>query len=162
MPVTPTYVALAEVTLAATATSVTLPVPTGYKDIIIVSSPVDSVNGANLYISINGDTSNYSYIQVSATNVPALNTTSGTERWHNYYGYPSITAGETVIISQFFDVLATDKHKTYLARSSNASTGVTSLAGRWASTAAITSFVLSPSGGTFVSGSTFNMYGIEA
>ncbi len=66
-------------------------------------------------------------------------------------------------IAQIMDYSATDKHKTVLVRVGNVGNSeVGANAGRWASTAAITSVRVAPNDGTFSSGSTFNLYGIVA
>jgi hypothetical protein len=66
----------------------------------------------------------------------------------------------SIQVIQFMDYAQTDKHKTVLMRTNRAGGGVSMIAGRWASTSAITSIVLAPDGGTFNTGSTFYLYGI--
>jgi hypothetical protein len=60
------------------------------------------------------------------------------------------------------DYSATDKHKTVLSRANNAANGVTAIAGRWASTSAITSIVLTFQSSSLATGSTVALYGVSA
>ena len=161
---TPTYTPLATVTLGSSASSVTFSsIPATYRDLIIVTK---GGGGANVLVSINGDTtnSNYSAVQMSGTGsgvdgaLPTPNT--GQVRFLNYYGFMTADLN-TVIITQFMDYSATDKHKTYLSRSNNAANGTCALAGRRANTEAITSIAII-SDGSFLTGSTFNLFGIAA
>jgi hypothetical protein len=75
--------------------------------------------------------------------------------------YASITtAFSNVTIVHIMDYSATDKHKTVLSRANRASSGVDAIAGRWASTSAITSIKYFASGRTLDIGSTVALYGI--
>ena len=163
---TPTYTPLATVTLGSSASSVTfssIPTDGTYRDLVLVTK---GGGGANVFVSINGDTtnSNYSAVQMSGTGsvaVGALPTPDTAQaRFLNYYGFMTADLN-TVIITQFMDYSATDKHKTYLSRSNNAANGVAALAGRRANTEAITSIAII-SDGSFLTGSTFNLFGIAA
>jgi hypothetical protein len=91
------------------------------------------------------------------------------------YGWPGGAVSETVsrifftmsgegatAIIQAMDYSATNKHKTFLIRSGDKDE-VWALAGRWASTSAITSLrILDTGGQTFDSGSTFTIFGVIA
>jgi hypothetical protein len=71
------------------------------------------------------------------------------------------------IIIQVMDYSATDKHKSVLVRANSDAPSqngvVAAVAGRWASTSAVTSVVLLPEvGPNFASGSTFNLFGVIA
>lgn len=72
------------------------------------------------------------------------------------------TLGETnsMAIIHAMDYSATDKHKTFLIRSGDA-TETWAIAGRWASTTAISSLkILDTASATFDVGTTFALYGI--
>jgi hypothetical protein len=64
-------------------------------------------------------------------------------------------------IAHIMDYSATDKHKTVLARSNDASMVTYASASRWASTNAITSILIDPDSTTQIAvGSTLSLYGI--
>jgi len=155
---TPTYKALATVTLASTATSITFSsIPATYRDLVLV------VNGkataaASLRIRFNGDTgNNYAWVRMIGEAAGAFSDFSSPANFLDG-GNPSTTEGY-MSITQFMDYSATDKHKTTLHRINFPNTThVLTNSGRWANTAAITSIqVYNP---TFSIGSTFSLYGI--
>jgi len=149
---TPTYVALATTTLAsATATVTFSSIPATYRDLVIVIDGTVGSAGAT-FINPNGDSSNLSYVRMYGT---GSSTGSDTSRTGLY-------TAESNIIWQFLDYSATDKHKTFLVRANATGNQVAALAGRWASTAAITSLVIDHSTSDFQSGTTFSLFGIEA
>ena len=159
---TPTYTALANVTLAGSSASVTFSsIPATYRDLILVFNG-GAVSGAhNLTIALNSDTgANYSAVHMSGTGSSTESSGSNANRLLNYYGYLEANQN-TVIIAQFMDYSATDKHKTYLSRSNNAGNGISAVAGRWANTAAITSIAIT-TGANYSSGSTFTLFGIAS
>jgi hypothetical protein len=159
---TPTYKPLATVTLAGSTSSVTFSsIPATFRDLVLVFNG-GAVSGAhNLTVAFNSDTTsgNYSGVSMTGTGSSALSTSSGLARLLNDYGY--LEANQAVIVSQFMDYSATDKHKTFLSRSNNAANGVSAVAGRWANTAAITSIAIT-TGANFSSGSTLSLYGIAS
>jgi hypothetical protein len=85
----------------------------------------------------------------------------------NNFSYFDLSAGigtpkDATVISQIMDYAQTDKHKSVLSRISKASAGVGAIAGRWASTAAITTISINQGGfGNFAAGSTFSLFGLE-
>jgi len=162
---TPTYTPLATVTLASSASSVTFSsIPATYRDLILT---VAGTNSANAFITLqfNGDTgSNYSMVFMQGSGSGATSTSSsGVEiiTSQNNVG----TALKTGLI-QIMDYSATDKHKTVLARTDGENSGTrltAALAARWANTAAITSIrVYDGNGSNYLTGSTFNLYGVIA
>lgn len=174
MPVTPTYVPLAEVTLAATTASVTLPVPTGYRDLILVSQARTDRSGSyddDIYCQLNGDTgSNYSNVWMMGNGSATDSATASGSYIRIFINAPASLATAGVFgnfIASFQDASATDKHKTILTRSNEAvrasTYAVAATASRWSNTAAITSMrIYSGTGANLVSGTTLNLYGIEA
>ena len=154
---TPTYTPLATITLSSSASTVTFGnIGSGYKDLVLAIALGSSSTSA-VFIGFNGNsyTSNTSYVRMvgngSTTDSAASNT--GIIGWSPQSG----AAGS--LITQIMDYSATDKHKTWLSRS-NGGAWVTGLAGRWASTSAISSFTLTAETANFASGSTFSLYGI--
>lgn len=153
MPATPTYVALAEVTLAATATEVTLPVPTGYRDLILVVEGTLTA-GADIFLKANGSSSNWTYVAMYGP----VSSFSGSNSYIS-----NQNTNRFMITVQALDVSATDKHKTFLTRNSSAGKSeVGAFASRWADTSAITSLSVYTGANAFATGTTLNLYGIEA
>jgi hypothetical protein len=159
---TGTYTPLANVTLGSSAASVTFSsIPATYRDLIVV---VNGGGGDNVFLAINGDTTdaNYSAVQMSGSGSVADGgaVPSFYNRILNNWGFMTNNLNTNYIV-QFMDYSATDKHKTYLSRSNNAANGMTALAGRRANTAAITSVGILSSA-SFLTGSTFALYGVIA
>ena len=157
---TPTYTALATVTLGTTATSVTFSsIPATYRDLILIvdGAATGGVNGAIL--RLNGDSgSNYTGVDAQGTgSSTGSGTSSGTSAEIGVAG-----TNRFVIVSQIMDSSATDKHKTFLSRHSSAGDRVRMTASRYASTSAITSVLFSITGSTYVAGTTVSLYGVIA
>jgi hypothetical protein len=150
---TPTYTPLATVTLGSSASSVTFSsIPATYRDLILVIR--GSLNAGVGSIRFNGDSgANYTRVGMYGDGSSAVSY-SGTSA--EVFNNP-ITS-----IMQIFDYSATDKHKTYLDRDAVPSFAAIAMAGRWANTAAITTVAVIGTGGTFDSGTTFNLYGIAS
>jgi hypothetical protein len=153
------YIPLATVTLASTTSSVTFSnIPATYRDLIFVfNGTVPS--GYFFRAQFNGDTgSNYFNVEMWG---------NGSGRGSQTINGDNINLGQlqpthNMAIANIMDYSATDKHKTVLNRGDAISTIVVANAGRWASTAAITSIRFFPSSGSFTTGSTFNLFGISA
>jgi hypothetical protein len=156
---TPTYTPLATVTLAGTASSVTFSsIPATYRDLVFVWEGTNTGGGPAL--RFNGDTgSNYPYVIMKG---PVFSE-AGTLSFALVY-YAAYTSGNRGMATcQIMDYSATDKHKTVLVRhDGNNVNEVNANADRWANTAAITSITVVNPSANFSSGSTFNLYGIEA
>lgn len=162
---TPTYTPLATKTLTSSASSVTFSSITGaYRDLVLV------VNGAggngDFYprLRFNNDTtSSYSWIAARGDGTTAASF-SGTENGQQITNgvYLSIS-NPALIITHIMDYSATDKHKCSLTRANRANLATEMLAGRWASTAAITNIQFySSNGNTLASGATLTLYGVAA
>ena len=166
------YVPLANLTLGASATSVTFSsINQTYKDLIIVIDNAKSLSGTlNAGFRFNGDTAaNYTYV-----NVYGSGTTSATATQTLAYG--NLAGGTDYLVTNavwnsivnIMDYSTTDKHKTVLSRANRAITGAggggTSMAvNRWANTAAVTTIALSPEfTGSWATGTTFALYGVSA
>ena len=158
---TPTYTALATITLGSAAATVTFgSIPATYRDLILVANATTvATGGRNFRVRFNNDSgSNYSNVYMFGNGTSAISAAS-----------TSTAAGQSIIdnnpgnnIIQIMDYSATDKHKTVLSRGNVAGIAVDARASRWANTAAITSITCSPDSNNWVSGSTFSLYGIVA
>ena len=155
---TPTYTALANITLGSSASSVTFSsIPATFRDLVVVGDYTGSTV-ALVLMRFNGDSSNLSAVEMGANTDGAFSGTATNINFGAIYNSNKMT-----VITQVMDYSATDKHKTVLRRGTNAQQSeLNAAAGRWASTAAITSIALTCNSGTFSSGSTFNLYGVIA
>jgi hypothetical protein len=162
---TPTYTALANITLGSSASSVTFSsIPATFRDLVVACNVQASApNGVK--IRVNGLTTGiYSSVITLGDGSSAISYTGGTGV--NFLGLNN--QGTTMfspMIVQVMDYSATDKDKTILARQSvaNATDGVSTTAGRAATTNAITSIqFLFDTAATFSTGSTFALYGIAS
>jgi len=154
---TPTYTALATTTLSGTDTEVLFSsIPSGFRDLVLVADA--NAAQSDLRLRINGDTgSNYNWLYAEGTGSGATSSSSSNQ---TSIGYFYVTTGQPFVsVIQFMDYSATDKHKTLLLRNNKNTERVSMIAGRWASTSAITSISLFtlPSGG-YTSG-TFSLWG---
>ena len=154
---TPTYIALATITLSSSASSVTFSsIPSTYRDLVLVCSFTTTASASQI-LYFNGDTTggNYTGVYMRGTGSSANSGTTGQ--------YISTTPSSQVQLSvQIMDASASDKHTTYISRADNASNQTVARAMRWANTSAITSLQLANDSNSFTSGSTFSLFGIEA
>lgn len=155
-----TFVALANITLGSSASSVTFSsIPTtGFRDLVLVySGTTSSVSGVEG--RFNGDSgSNYSLVRMFGAASGANSSSASTNYFPVVYTGNPITATSIV---QIMDYSATDKHKTSLTRAGGLQYDTTeAVASRWANTSAITSINILSVG--FTAGSTFALYGIRS
>lgn len=153
------YVALANVTLGSSVSTVTFSSIVGtYRDLVLVINGFTSAGGEG-FIQFNGDSGgNYNSVRMYGT---GSSTGSDSQSSANRAQIGNIGASNSVSIIQIMDYIATDKHKTVLSRA-NTSSEVFALAARWANTAAVTSFQLALQSGTFSAGCTVALYGIAS
>lgn len=170
MPTT-TYTPLATLTLTGTDTEVQFAnIPNSYRDLIIITNSRTNRAAADepLRLRFNGDSTNGNYSRVSMSgngSSPSSYTDSpGEIIIDSAATAASSGSGHFAILNvEIFDYAQTNKHKAVLTTSGISSLEVRRQAGRWASTTAITSLTLTPYfGGSFVSGSTFSLYGVIA
>ena len=157
---TSTYDLIASNVLGSSAASVTFSSISGsYRDLVIViTGGVTSRTGQ--YMTLNSDTTDANYSWVRATGTGAA-TQSGSSTADRSISEIIENAANNLVIIQIMDYSATNKHKSSLIRSNNASpNGVEMRALRWASTNAITSINLEAVGTTWLSGTSFHLYGI--
>ena len=163
---TPTYTLIDSVTLGSSAASVTFSslntIAAGYRDVIIVVDASATAGSNNFLGKVNADTSNHSVVLMSGNGSSAASTSYANQGAFFLNYSDTVTTGRYQATLQFFDIHQTDKHKSMLYRLNNAANGVTSGAGRWGSTSAITSIEVYVPANAFASGSTFFIYGIEA
>lgn len=160
-----TYTQINSVTLAALSSSITFAsIPQNYRDLVLVvqarsnrvetadfgafnfngSAPVSRIG----MVGSASGASSYSLTNNALFECPAAN--AAADRYN-------------AAIFQLMDYSATDKHKTILNRDNINTDGVVAQATRWANTAAITTIAITSfTGSSFVAGSTFALYGIEA
>jgi hypothetical protein len=151
---TPTYVALATVTLTGSDSEVVFAsIPQDYRDLRLVFVAAGS-GDENLTPKINGSSSNFSWVQMTS----APGSGSGT---NNSIG--RVSTSQTLGVLEFLDYSATDKNKTFFVRTNVTGSEVRQLAACWAQTTAITTVSVSiRTGHSFNSGGYFALYGIEA
>jgi hypothetical protein len=144
--------------LGSTAATVTFSsIPGTYRDLRLVING-QATASSNMLVSFNGDTlsNNYFWVWMMGNGSIATSTSSN----DRVFGNSQNAAG--VMIYDFFDYSATDKHKTNLGRTSFSGIETIAVAERWASTAAITSIALTANGTTWAAGTTFGLYGVSA
>lgn len=163
---TSTYTPIYTTTLGSAQSSVTLNSFSGYTDLRLVMTPIAS-SGSTTYVSLqfNGDTAtNY-----SETYLTGNGSTAGSARDPNVnatylYNTGAPTTAGLVVTTDIMNYSNSTTYKTLLTRSNLASAYTNAYVGLWRSTAAITSIVIAPVGGsgTYAAGSTFTLYGIKA
>lgn len=158
--------ALATTTLASSSATVTFSSISGaYRDLrlVIMHTNTGGATQEDSYFRFNGDTgANYSSVYMRGS---GGSTNSGSATNNTYLNTYNDSNTENVLTTlDIMDYSATDKHKTTLMR--QGSTGaVFAIAGRWASTAAITSISMTSSdfgADSFIAGSTFTLFGIAS
>lgn len=162
MPVTPTYVPLATLTLTGSDGSINFSsIPATYRDLILVSN-IDASALSEFRMRVNGDTgSNYPSVRMQASSAGTSASATFNFTYFRLSGNSDMgTDFSFVSVIQIMDYSATDKHKTVLVRA-NSSYGVDAHAGRWINTGVVSSLEIFPSTGTFEIGSTFSLYGVN-
>lgn len=159
-----TYVALASTTLSSTSSSVSFSSISGaYTDLVIICNTSITTGTTNLNLRYNLDVAaNYSWLNLSGTGSAAASNYDPNKsqiRLHDYAFLSSTISNYIVSIQNYSN---TTTYKTLLSRGNNASNGVSANVGLWRSTAAINAIELFPTASTFISGSTFTLYGIAA
>jgi hypothetical protein len=159
---TPTYSQIASITLASSASEVFFTsISNQYKDLALVANASVLDGTRTLLMGMNDDTSSGVYWVVMTGD--GTNKYSQQADWvqlYTTYAHYNLTTTPSIINVDMIDYSATDKHKSFLVRSSNSSDSASALAGRQASTAPIRKLRLYPNGSSFASGSTFTLYGI--
>lgn len=161
------YTQISSQTLSSNSATVTFSsIPSTYRDIFLVMNARGTSN-TNVWIRLNGDTgTNYPNLFLEVQGTTARSRVGAGEDGYfkvNYFETSLVSAQPSVLSIDFLDYARTDRHKTVLGRYGNAETYSMFWGGRWASTSAISTILLSTSGGgaEFASGSIFTLYGIE-
>ena len=163
-----TYTPIASVTLSSAQSSVTFSgIPQTYTDLVLVASCQTNAAGTDkdLYLRFNGDSAN----NYSRTRIVGNGSTATSARQNDVSqivcgampgtSYTSEFAANVIQIQNYTN---TTTNKTTLVRNSFSQIAVQAIVGLYRSTSAITSLTLIPESGSFVSGSTFTLYGILA
>jgi hypothetical protein len=167
---TNTYTPLATITLTGTDSEVVFAsIPSGYRDLVFSISILGTSNDQSCVMQLNADTgANYSNVRMAGWGASyGSNTTGTTYIFVSGYNYGLATSGApTIAQGSILDYSATDKHKSTLIRSrssrDNGDGDTAAGAGRWANTAAVTSVKFYLTGGSFIAGSTFSLFGVAA
>jgi hypothetical protein len=152
---TSTYIPLATLVLTGNDGVVSFTnIPSTYKDLRLVAVPKgNEVNSAT--IAINGVNTGYTRVRTYATS------SSGSDLGTNNAEFFFTTTNWAVVIYDFLDYSATDRHKVWLSRSSEAERYVAATAYRYASNSAISSITLTSNPSfAWTAGATFSLYGI--
>jgi hypothetical protein len=160
---TPTYTALANITLSAAATEISFAsIPSTYRDLIVVVQVKGTSAGQLIRMTFNSSDADIYTRQRMSSNGSTASAATLTSTQFIFTATSSTAIGDSVqqIIS-VLDYSATNKHKTALARSDNGNAGTDAFSGRWASTNVINSIQVY-SNQNLDSGSTFALYGIVA
>jgi len=160
MAKTATYSLIESQTLGSTATSVTFSsIPGTYTDLIMVAQVRMTTSADAITYTLNSDTTGTNYSQ---TGMGGDGSTAYSYRQNlNTLGSINSTALSTIIIN-FQDYSNSTTYKTTLARVGSAAQDTRAIASLWRNTAAVTSIALGTYSSTFVAGSTFKLYGIQA
>lgn len=166
---TATYDSIATTTLTTNTATVTFSSISGsYTDLILVASPMATANNYNFNVYYNSDTgSNYSWTSLRFNADDSANPIS--DRASNTTSIRTNTNISTTtpfpIIYQILNYSNTTTNKTSLSRIARGNYAVAATVGLWRSTSAITSISCILTGGgsaSFISGSTFTLYGIKS
>lgn len=160
-----TYTPIATNTLGSATSSVTFSSISGsYTDLFIVINSGSTTSGQDIRCRFNGDSgSNYSFTHLTGNGTAASSggATNQTFMPLDYNGYLSGSIATTTIIN-CMNYSNSTTYKTTLGRFNTAAFGTDMAVGLWRSTSAITSIEFLTSASTFLSGSTFTLYGIAA
>jgi len=162
-----TYEPIATTTLGSSQSSVTFNSFAGYTDLFLVANVLANSSSTDytMKINYNGDTTSglYSDTYLYGTGSSAASNMHSNQNtiYLQTGGYLSTSVPRTWLIN-IQNYSNTTTYKTLLSRSSQANDTVDAFVGLWRNTNAITSFVLTLTGGVFGANSTFTLYGIKA
>ena len=153
-----TYEPIATTTLGSNQSTITFNSFGGYTDLVLVANFTITDSGQNYKVKFDSS-SNYSDTRMLGTG-SAANSYRSTGEDGIIIG--NTYSGNNLIITQFMNYANTSTYKTVLSRGNVPSTLVAAHVGLWRSTSAITTMTLFQTAGSFVTGSTFTLYGIKA
>lgn len=164
------YVLISEITTSVSAASVTFSnVPTtGYTDLKIVLSARSTANGGqNVNLTFNSTASGYSDIILSGNGTAASSFSSGNTTRGGSCAIPGadFTAntfgnGEIYIPSYNVSGIAKSFMSDSVTENNTSLSYIQMQATMWTGTGAVSTILIDLSGGSFVAGSTFSLYGI--
>jgi hypothetical protein len=162
-----TYTQIASTTLGTAASSVTFSsIPSTYTDLVLISSVYKTGgSGQSGVFQLNGDTAtNYSftYLNGNGTSATSGRATSQTYGSFDLWGQSMSDTTFEAHALNFQNYSNTTTYKTILYRGNAVNKGLEQGVNLWRSTAAINSILLFLNAGSFVAGSTFNLYGITS
>jgi hypothetical protein len=159
---TPTYTALANVTLSTSDSSIIFSlIPNTYRDLVLVLNGSTTGN-ADINLIFNNDTAaNYSFIYMggsgSGSGISGTAANQGGVVLDAFFWRS--TEISTCVIN-ILDYSATDKSKTILSRNNVAGAGTDAFANRYASSSAINVIEVRTVSQAFAAGTTIALYGI--
>ena len=165
-----TYEPIATQTLGSAAASVTFSsIPATYTDLIVIANMAVTTGTPNLQFYVNSDNAGTSYsgTVVVGNGSGALSNRFSNQAQARVTYYAALDTGfNSMWIFNFLNYANTTTNKTMLIRggsvNSSGSEGTLANVSLWRSTAAINSINISPTSSTFITGSTFTLYGIKA
>ncbi len=172
---TSSYESISSQTLASNTATVTFSsIPATYASLqlryIARSTTTGSTVGDNIFINLNSDTgANYVYHQLLGDGATASANAGTAETKLNFQNaLPRNTVTASIFgvgVLDLLDYASTTKNKTariFYGTDTNSAEGKIYLAsGLWINTAAVNSITLAPQSNSFLSGSTFALYGIK-
>ena len=159
---TNTYVALDKKTIGTAVTSVTFTgIDQTYTDLVLVISGAASAGNPDTTININGETSAYLSSTILQGNGTAASSTRRTSRIDLEIDWVGMGTAQCNYIYSFLNYANTTTFKTFIGRF-NGTNGTNAIVGLYSRTNAISSMTLTAVGQTYVSGTTFSLYGIKS
>jgi len=160
MSKTATYAKIATHTLpSATSLYTFSSIPGTYTDLVIIAQVRMTTAADAITYTLNSDTTGTNYSQ---TGLGGDGSTAYSYRQNlNTLGAITSSALSTIVIN-FQDYSNSTTFKTTLARTGSAAQDTRAIASLWRNTAAVTSIGIGTYSSTFVAGSTFTLYGIQA
>ena len=163
MPAGNTYESIATQTLGSAAASVTFSsIPGTYTDLVIIFNGGITSAPDDMRLEFNANTTNYSATLLRGDGSAAISARATGETaipWTTYLGSGSAGSVSIINVQNYSN---TTTFKTVLSRGNVAASYVSATVGLWRNTSAITSCKLIAGSSTFLSGSTFSLYGITA
>jgi len=162
-----TYTPIATTTLGSAASTVSLTSISGsYTDLVlVVSARMTGGGGASaVQLQFNGDTgSNYSITTLNGDGSSATSSRASSQTSLSMGLATDASGQQATSIFQIQNYSNATTYKTVLSRANIAGDRVRAQVGLWRNTQAIDSILILNNGGTtFVAGSTFTLYGIQA
>ena len=158
-----TYESITTTTLSSSSASVTFSSISGsYTDLIAIFNGGSTSAGMDIRCRFNGDSgSNYSFTYLTGNGSSASSGRANSQTFMplDYNGYLNNSI-QTVSIINLMNYSNSTTYKTTISTFNTPSYGLDLAAGLWRSTSAITSIEFFPSGNSFLTGSTFTLYGI--